>query len=293
MNGPVRSGWERVACNLCGSETTRRFAQRGGIPIVECLACGLVFVNPRPGLALMRDHYNQGLSSRLEYYRDAEVADRRTFVEILDLVARFAPPPSQLLEVGPNIGTCLALARERGWAVRGVEINAEAAKECRQRHGLDVIAGTLEEGGCQPDSQDVVLLLDVIEHLTDPLGTMRGVAGTMRRGGVVVISTPNIASLAARLLQIKPDEHLYYFNAATMSRLLREVGLEPILIRSFDRYHNLTAMTHSTTGGGVLRRLEPVFRLAHRMVGDAAVRLPLGENLLVVGRKAASDGRPA
>ena len=99
--------------------------------------------------------------------------------------------------------------------------------------------------------------------------------------------TPNIASFAGRALQIKPAEHLYYFSPATMGALLGRAGLEVVDIVPLDRYHNVTAMTHSTTFGGMFQLLAPAFRLAHRFLGDVVVRLPLRENLLAIARKPA------
>jgi hypothetical protein len=70
-----------------------------------------------------------------------------------------------------------------------------------------------------------------------------------------------------------------------MTTLLAKAGLETVEIRPLDRYHNVTAMTHSTTCGGLFQVLGPVFRLAHWILGDVVVRLPLRENLLAIARK--------
>lgn len=278
---------EAVACNLCGGSDVAPFARKVGMDVVRCRACSLVFVSPRLTAKALHDHYNTGQSSRTEYYRQVECADRKTFNEVLDAVEAVFPRRGQLLDVGPNIGTCLDVARERGWDVTGIEINAEAAEFCRTQRGLHVVPGILDRGAFPPGSFDVVLMGDVIEHLSDPTHTMSVVRDVLRPGGLVVISTPDVAGWAGRLLQIKPVEHVYYFSPQTMSALLTKVGLEPVSIRPLDRYHNVTAMTHSTTFGGLFKMLGPVFRLAHRVVGDVVLRLPLRENLLAVARKPA------
>ncbi len=285
MEVAIHSGLEQVMCNLCQENRTRLFTMRQGMQIVQCVNCGLVYVNPRPDTQRLHLHYNSGQSSRIQYYLDVEVADRRTFFVILDLAERLVPQRGALLDVGPNIGTCLALARERGWATYGIEINAEAARYCREQRALDVLCGAFEEDTYPDNTFNVVLMSDVIEHLRDPFQVMSSVQRVLRPGGVVIISTPNIATWSGRLLQIKPEEHLYYFSPATMERLLRAAGLEVIDIEPLDRYHNLTAMTHSTTFGRVFQLLGPVFRLVRRAVGDVVVKLPLHENLMAVGRK--------
>ncbi|KPV53524.1 hypothetical protein SE17_09165 [Kouleothrix aurantiaca] len=244
-----------------------------------------MYVNPRHDAEHIFQHYNSGQSSRIQYYKDVEIADRRTFNAILDLAGQLSPQYGELLDIGPNIGTCLALARERGWNTFGVEINADAARYCREQLDLNVVAGALDENTYTANSFDIVLMGDVIEHLRDPLALMRVVRNILKPGGAVIISTPDIAGWAGRLLQIKPEEHLYYFSPATITTLLEKAGLDVVGVKCLDRYHNLTAMTHSTTLGGLFQKLSPVFALTHRIFGDMVVKLPLRENLLAVARK--------
>ena len=276
---------EDVACNLCGARSTRPFARRQGFAIVSCTTCGLVYVTPRPSVERLLAHYNSNESSRVQYYLDVEPADRRTFAALLDHVERARPGLGELLDVGTNVGTCLALARERGWRGRGVEINAEAARLCREERGLDVVTRPLEPGLFAPRSFDAVVLSDVIEHLPDPAGVVRVVHELLRPGGLCAISTPDVSGWAARALQLKPEEHLYYFAPDTLRALLERAGFETLECRPFDRWHNLTGMTHSTTCGGLLPRLAPLFRVSRRLLGDVVVRLPLRENLLALARR--------
>ena len=281
----MRPDLEEVACNLCGSQRRRPFARRQGFDVVACAECGLVYVSPRPGPAALRAHYNDDGSSRVRYYLEAEPADRRSFAELLEALERLRPRRGRLLDVGPNVGTCLALARERGWEVAGVEINADAARHCRETRALDVRDGTLDEGPFPPASFAAVLMADVIEHLPDPRRALVQVRELLEPGGLVAISTPDVSGWAARLLQVKPVEHLYYFEPTTLRALLGRAGLELLEVLPYDRYKNLTAMTHSTTCGTLFQRLGPLFALSRRMLGDLPVRLPLRENLLAIARR--------
>jgi 2-polyprenyl-3-methyl-5-hydroxy-6-metoxy-1,4-benzoquinol methylase len=253
--------------------------------VVQCASCGLVYVNPRHDAEHIYRHYNSNQSSRIQYYLDVEVADRRTFNNILDLADRLMSHHGTLLDIGPNIGTCLTLANERGWKTFGVEINIEAARYCREQRGLNVLAGTLEWDTYPADYFDIVLMGDVIEHLRSPLMMMQTVERILKPGGFLIISTPNIEYWAGRMLQIKPQEHLYYFTPRTIELLLHKGGLRVVGIKCLDRYHNLTAMNHSTTLGGLFQKLSPMFKLTHRIVGDLVVKLPLRENLIAIASK--------
>ena len=290
--GVRADGMETVACNLCGHGKTRPFMRREDMDVVQCLGCDLVYVSPRLGPEALHAHYNSGESSRTQYYLDVEVADRKSFAEVLDLAERLLPKKGRVLDVGPNIGTCLALARERGWSTHGIEINEGAARYCRETRGLDVIAGILEDDTYPADHFDLVLLGDVIEHVPDPLLVLRQVQKVLKPGGLVMISTPDIAGWAGQFLQVKPKEHIYYFSPATMTAMLEKVSLQVLRVDPLDRYHNLTAMVHSTTFGGLFQLLAPVFRLAHAVLGDVVVKLPLKENLLAVARKPVTASVP-
>lgn len=281
----MAEGLTAVPCNLCGTTTSRPFTRRQGFNVVACDACGLVYVNPRVPLERITEHYNGNESSRIQYYLDAEAADRRSFAEVLARAEALLGAPGDLLDVGPNVGTCLELARERGWRGRGIELNADAARHCRDVRRLDVVTGTLEDAPFPAASFDGILMGDVIEHLPDPQDALRRVASLLRPGGVVLVSTPDIGRWAARALQVKPLEHLYYYSRETMGRALGQAGLEVVEIVPFDRHKNLTGMTHSTTCGTLFQRLAPLFRLARRAFGDLVVRFPLRENLLAVARR--------
>jgi SAM-dependent methyltransferase len=253
--------------------------------VFRCDGCGLVFVDPLPTADVLERHYNGGESSRIEYYLATEPADRRTFVEVLDRAAPLVPDGGRVLDVGPNVGTALTLAVARGWRATGVEINAGAARYCREQLGLDVAVGTVEAADLPGESFDLVLMLDVLEHVLDPPVALRRVHHLLRDGGVLVVSTPDIGRWATRLLQVKPDEHLFYFEPATLTALLRAAGFRVDAVESFDRHRNLTAMGDSTTLTGSLCALRPLVRLARRVVGDLVVWLPLRENLLALAVK--------
>jgi 2-polyprenyl-3-methyl-5-hydroxy-6-metoxy-1,4-benzoquinol methylase len=78
---------------------------------------------------------------------------------------------------------------------------------------------------------DVIVLLDVIEHLPDPRETLRLCAQQLNPGGIIVITTGDFASLYARLAGprwrlMTPPQHLWFFTPASMVRLAPLLDLE-------------------------------------------------------------------
>src|SRR5688572_27606678 len=107
-----------------------------------------------------------------------------------------------VLDVGCANGYLGKVLKDRGCTVVGVEIDAEAARDAKEV--LDeVVVGSLEELDLAerfgPERFDVVVFGDVLEHLRDPLVTLRQARRVLRPSGHIVISLPNVAHGSVRL----------------------------------------------------------------------------------------------
>jgi hypothetical protein len=131
--------------------------------------------------------------------------------------------------VGSAYGYFLDVAQER-FDCAGLELCPGAVSDCRRR-GLNVTAGTVESvdlGVCAP--YDAVAMLDVIEHLPDPAGTLESLIARLNPGGAVVITTGDWNSLLARLTGprwrlMTPPQHLFFFSRSNLTSLLQRLGL--------------------------------------------------------------------
>ncbi|HZD96001.1 MAG TPA: class I SAM-dependent methyltransferase, partial [Candidatus Sulfotelmatobacter sp.] len=84
--------------------------------------------------------------------------------------------------------------------VQGIEPSQQAAKYAREQLKLNVRTGSLEEASLPAASFAAVTLIDVIEHLTDPMGALRHAHRLLQPNGCLYLVTHNIGSLTARLL---------------------------------------------------------------------------------------------
>lgn len=233
-----------VPCNLCGSWRHRaRFHKRGHLTghlfrIVECESCGLIFVNPRLSDSEVRTLYDaayfrgEGFDpfACYEGERGAPAGRDSLARHALERIAAVKSPPADFLEIGPGLGQLLRLAKERGYRTAGVELSAHAATVL-QGSGLQILHGTLEEVKIADASFDVVVAMEVIEHLPDPKRFFTEVARILRPGGLFYYETGNIECEAARCLgadweYIRPEGHLYYFSPRTLTRYLKETGFQ-------------------------------------------------------------------
>ncbi len=150
---------------------------------------------------------------------------------------RLLAPGGRVLDVGCASGGLLALLRPHAGHLAGLELSPTAARAAAQI-GDEVVCGALED----PDlplaagGYDLVVLADVLEHLTDPAAGLARAAGWCRPGGAVLVSVPNVAHWHARLTLARgrwPQTdsgtfdagHLRWFTRASLRALLEAEGL--------------------------------------------------------------------
>lgn len=196
--------------------------------LVRCRSCGLVYVCPRLKWELILEGYRGGSDETFV----SQVAFReRTFARCLDKIEASARPPGRrVLDVGAAGGSFLAIAARRGYEPAGCEPSTWMCGYAKQHYGLDLHPGTLFEIDRAPGSVDLLTLFDVIEHTPDPKAAIRRAHELLAPGGVLAITYPDYASLAARAMGSRwvflLTVHLYYFEPATMRRLLESCGFD-------------------------------------------------------------------
>jgi 2-polyprenyl-3-methyl-5-hydroxy-6-metoxy-1,4-benzoquinol methylase len=283
MTPAVNPPMENVVCNICGADdsrvlfdlppraedpddigdfvaTTDHFGAYGRI--VRCNRCRLVYTNPRPRPERISDGYRRSVDP--DYAREDSSRSINAHLS-LNTLNRFARS-GRLLDVGCSTGYFLNAAR-LDFETHGLELSEWAARFARERLRLDVVNASLDDAAFPAEHFDVVTVIDVIEHLTDPKAALQSIHRLLRPEGLLYLVTPDIESLSARLLRgrwwgLRPA-HIYYFSTTTLGRLLNETGFEVELTKSYGRIF---------TWGYWLSRLKNYPSPVHRLVA-AAVRV--------------------
>lgn len=125
--------------------------------------------------------------------------------------------------------------------MNGLEVQEEFARDISHRHGFPMYVGELDDPTIQTQRFDAVTLWDVIEHVPSPRATLRAAATVVRPGGVLVLSTINADSLAARLFRGqwvfwnrpgRVPEHLQAFAPNTLRTALGVAGFVPVCLHA-------------------------------------------------------------
>lgn len=168
-------------------------------------------------------------------YVGSEAVLRKEFRETVRFLSKLLPSGGRLLELGTAFGFFLLEAKGKFDCV-GVEVSEAASKAARER-GLDVRTGIFDEAMAKElGPVDAVVMLDVIEHLTDPLDVVERIHRSLTPGGHVVITTGDFGSLFGRITGKKwrlmtPPEHLFFFTERSLRAMLERVGFEIVDVR--------------------------------------------------------------
>jgi SAM-dependent methyltransferase len=236
----VQPASDHIPCPLCGGWNHRqRFVARdrlvgrpGAFPVVQCAGCGLTFLNPRPTPDSLGAYYPD-----IYYPLDAEPAHSALAIahgllsRVETWLSRTDKGHVRLLDVGCGTGLFLHLAQQRGLRVKGIELSGSAAAYARHNYALDVQEGTVESVELAPQSFDIITMWHVLEHLPDPVATLRHLDAALAPGGLLLAGVPNIGSLEARIFgrrwfSLDAPRHLTHFSPATLAMAAAKAGLD-------------------------------------------------------------------
>lgn len=223
----------QLACPACACATVhRKLYSKNACDILRCVQCGLGRAQCDDSFDVRQyyteDYFSGAREDGYADYRGSEAVLRREFARTVQFIRRFRSG-GRLLEIGCAYGFFLEEAR-RFYDVAGIEVADAAVAFCRAR-GLFVINGVAAASVlAQLGMLDVIVLLDVIEHLPDPKGTLALCRQHLNPGGVVVMTTGDFASFYASLAGrnwrlMTPPQHLWFFTPESVRRLSHALGL--------------------------------------------------------------------
>lgn len=200
---------------------------------MRCNSCGLGGEDPESVSAEAvsniygSEDFSGGRSDGYANYAASESVLRHEFQRTVQDI-RQRKSGGRLIEIGCAHGFFL-LEASPYFECTGLELSPAAVEACHLR-ALDVRQGPADEGHIKPLGEaDVVVMLDVIEHLPDPAATPASVWTLLKHGGMLVITRVVWSWLLARVVGkrwrlMMPPQHLFYFTAKSLEKLRRKVG---------------------------------------------------------------------
>jgi 2-polyprenyl-3-methyl-5-hydroxy-6-metoxy-1,4-benzoquinol methylase len=222
---------ETVNCNLCGSALSEEVFQAPDahhpsdemFTVVRCMNCGLNFLNPRPTVEEMQQHYPS------DYFCSESLASARKRYRIqANLVESLSTESKLLLDVGCANGDFPRFMKGLGWTVEGVEVALQSA----DIDDFHVYRCPFTEAPIPKERFDVVTMWAVLEHVHDPMGYFRMANSVLKKNGYIIFATNHVHSLFPSS-QYREDipRHLYCFTEASLRKYMEVNGFEVVLCR--------------------------------------------------------------
>lgn len=250
-----------MTCHLCNSPLDEApivgTKARGDRPSrrVACLNCGLVQTVPQPTQAELDAYYSSG-----EFWRDHQttglvVSDRHgnerfvgpgspEYAATIEMMHRQRAervvedlglrPGDRVLEIGCASGLTLAALQKFGMGVYGLEPDAGKAADATERLGVHITNTSLESyaESCRQEQHrpvfDAVIAFHVLEHFTDPLGSLALIRTLLKPGGRVYVEVPDVAQPGIPLVEHWMHTHMFDFERHTLASLLKRAGFDDV-----------------------------------------------------------------
>jgi 2-polyprenyl-3-methyl-5-hydroxy-6-metoxy-1,4-benzoquinol methylase len=159
--------------------------------------------------------------------------------QIARLVRRIGRAP--VLDVGAAQGILGQVLQQDRIPIDAVEPHPVWAEHARAYYRT-VYASSIEEAGLPAGRYPVVVCADVLEHIVDPVAVLTQLRATATKDATFIISLPNVAHIAARLLLLAgrfpqmergifDRTHLHFYTRATAEAMLGDAGLQVVRAR--------------------------------------------------------------
>ncbi len=217
---------------------------------------------------------------------------------IIDALRRFPPPGGwgngAVLDIGCGDGLFFGPLAEFGSSVQGVEPSAALVRDDPGRRG-PIFIGPFDEAYRPGRLFGLIVMLDVLEHLDDPVGALRHARSLLAPDGVFLATVPAFRSIWTTHDDI--NEHRTRYTKATLAAVARDAGLQidhmeyffhwtypvKLLQRAVEAVRRPPPRPAAIPWAPVNRALVSLSRGERALT--ARLRIPFGSSLLLVGRR--------
>jgi len=255
-------------CPLCNSKGFFSFQGRDFLfdkpetyQYMQCSHCAAVYQSPMPATSEIGNFYPDDYSvykeipnlkhhSRtklgvLRYKYNYTHLDVPWLYRLISRVVSFLRyrdairfiPHGRGLDIGCGNGKFIRDMNSLGWQFEGVEFNSIAVDICNKA-GLKVFHGDLHAAAFKDNNFDIISARHVIEHIPDPMNFMREIARILKKGGRLVIKTPNSIALGRQWFGMHwfdndVPRHLILFSPVNLKMIAERFGLSQITVKTF------------------------------------------------------------
>jgi len=284
--GKAPADW---CCPVCGSRRWHDRAALGNVAVVECRRCGAWFAAGE--VQAISEQYAREFFERHPWRYDEPAEAMSThWRRLLARLERCVGSKGRLLDVGSGTGAFVEQACRLGWQAQGVEPAAAGRELAERRSGLRLAPNMDKLSG----GFDAATLLDVLEHAPDVVGLLRQTARKLRPGGIVALTTPNVAALGRRLFGrrwrfLDVAQHVVLLGPKSARLALAQAGLDVLeMTTRMSAAAFVEGLSHAKVTKPVAGRHARALGGLKRLVDRASSLFFLGDTLEVIACKRAA-----
>lgn len=218
-----------------------RYGYLGRFSLMKCLGCGHTFLDcsltPHQLTELYTNYYprkNFNIEQHTPYTEKSGFS--AWFNGLKSSAFRWVPERVSVLDIGCGFGESLGYHANRGCDVYGVEAD-ENIRRVVDKFGYKVHIGLFNDKFYEASYFDYVTMDQVIEHVTDPLSTLQGIARILKSEGTAILTTPNASGWGAKFFGYRwinwhAPYHLQFFSKNSIKSVANEAGLVVVKIKT-------------------------------------------------------------
>ena len=228
----------------------------GKFRLVKCKKCGVLFINPQPSYKELEKYYS---SDKYYSLKKININSKKTKLKLFLYKIYFNPKRKnyflrllfspikflvrgteitknkRLLDIGCGSGQFLYEMKRLDLKVSGIE-PGEFDEKAAEKEGLNIKKMSLEKAKFKLNSFDLITMNHVLEHMSNPLESLREVKRILKKEGRFIVSVPNYNSLAYKIFgkdwyQLDVPRHLFNYSDKILRKILEDEKFKIVKVR--------------------------------------------------------------
>jgi SAM-dependent methyltransferase len=220
-----------MRCPLCDCQKVKRIIDQKTWEIWQCQICNNAWTAPPPSeisydqVDFHAETVNNKQHERLTSIEDLPYEWRNSIRMQLQLLSRYLKPGAKILEIGCGEGLLAQELIKSGFQFQGIEPSIAAVKRAKEK-GVNVVQGYFPNPEIQGEF-DAIVMSHVLEHIADPLLTLKQVADICPQGKLLLIQTHYkglVPTLGKHKWNWMPEQHYWHFTPQGLINLGLKLG---------------------------------------------------------------------
>jgi len=222
-----------MSCPVCNDNVSNTIGKKNNLTLVACPSCTCIYVDPVPDNEHLQEMYDDYLPTE-KYLKKLKKKTLTSRYKIFRLKKYQNSPGESFLDVGCNIGATVRAAQLSGYSAMGIDLDKISVRKANEFFEYCEFETCSTFDLIKTGRKfDFVYCSEVIEHVPGVQAFVQSLADLMHTGALLYLTTPDAGhpKVPKNILnwkEVKPPEHLVFFNKSNMRLLLQKNGFEII-----------------------------------------------------------------